>query len=69
MLSVTIPRSAASTCAAFADGANPSTVPGPCSASHIARTPAIDVVFPVPAGPTSTSTTRPDVTTRTAAGA
>ena len=27
------------------------------------------VVFPVPAGPTSTSTTRPDVVTATAAGA
>ena len=59
VLSVTMPRSAARTCAAFADGANPMTLPGPCSASHIARTPAIVVVFPVPAGPTSTSTTRP----------
>ena len=69
VLSVTMPRSAARTCAAFADGASPTTVPGPYSASHIARTPAMDVVLPVPAGPTSTSTTRPEVTIWTAAGA
>ena len=69
MLSVGTPRSRARTWAAIADGANPTTDPGPCSASHIARTPASDDVFPVPAGPTSTSTTRPDVTTAIAAGA
>ena len=46
-----MPRSSARTCAAIADGANPTTLPGPCSASHIARTPARDVVFPVPGRP------------------
>ena len=47
--------------AALADGANPITEPGPWSASHTALSARMVVVLPDPAGPTSTSTRRPDV--------
>ena len=53
------PELAASTSAAAADGARPSTEPAPCARSHTARRPAIVVLLPVPAGPTSTSSARP----------
>src|SRR5665811_2245335 len=48
--------------AAAADGAKPTTEPGPCSRSQASRTPRIAVLFPVPAAPTRTSTTRPETT-------
>ena len=54
-------NAADSSCAAFADGANPITEPGPWSASHTALSARMVVVLPDPAGPTSTSTRRPDV--------
>ena len=59
--SVSIPSSPASTSAAAAEGARPSTEPGPCSASHTARSPAMVVDLPVPAGPTKTSRRRLEV--------
>ena len=55
VFSVSIPSSSASTSAAAAEGASPITDPGPWAASQTARSPAMAVVFPVPAGPTSTS--------------
>ena len=61
VFSVGTPTASASTSAAAADGASPTTDPAPCSASHAARTVAIVVDFPVPAGPTSTSRHRPEV--------
>ena len=61
VFSVSIPSSAARTSAAAAEGARPITEPGPCSASQTARSPAMVVLLPVPAGPTSTSRTRPEV--------
>ena len=42
-------------------GRDRSTDPGPCSVSQAARSPAMVVDLPVPAGPTSTSRTRPEV--------
>ena len=56
-----MPSSPAKTSAAAAEGASPSTDPAPCSASHTARSPAIVVDLPVPAGPTRTSKERPEV--------
>ena len=61
VFSVSIPSSSARTSEAAAEGARPTTDPGPCSVSHAARSPAMVVDLPVPAGPTSTSTRRPDV--------
>ena len=61
MFSVSIPSSSASTWAAAAEGARPITDPGPWTCSQTARSPAMAVDFPVPAGPTSTSRTRPEV--------
>ena len=61
MFSVSMPSSPASTSAAAAEGASPSTEPAPCSASQAARSPAIVVDLPVPAGPTKTSSPRPEV--------
>ena len=61
VFSVSIPSSSASTCAATAEGARPITDPGPCSSSQAALRPAMVVDFPLPAGPTSTSRTRPEV--------
>ena len=69
VFSVAIPRSSASTCAATADGASPTTDPAPCEASHARRKAFIAVVFPAPAGPTNTSTTRPDTATDAKAAA
>jgi len=70
VFSVGTPRSSARTCAACADGGQPADRPrARARPPKIAQTPAILVVFPVPAGPTSTSSTRPDVVTVTAAGA
>ena len=69
MFSVGIPTASARTSAAAADGASPTTDPGPCWASQAARTPAMAVDFPLPAGPTSTSSGRPEVTTWTTAAA
>ena len=63
VFSVAIPSSAASTSAAAAVGARPSTEPGPCSASQAARRPAMVVDLPVPDGPTRTSRARPEVAT------
>ena len=60
VFSVAMPRSSARTCAATAEGASPITDPVPCSFSHALRSPFIAVVFPAPAGPTRTSTTRPE---------
>ncbi len=45
------------------------TLPGPCSASQVARRAAMVVVLPLPAGPTSRSTSRPDVATPSTATA
>ena len=56
VFSVGMPTASARTSAAAADGASPTTDPGPNCASHAARTPRIAAVFPVPAAPTSTST-------------
>ncbi len=53
------PSASASSCAAAADGASPSTVPGPCAFSHAVRRARRVVVFPVPAGPTRTSRSPP----------
>src|SRR5699024_9848515 len=50
VFSVAIPRSSASTWAATADGASPTTDPLPCSASHAFRSALIAVVLPAPAG-------------------
>ena len=61
MFSVSIPSSPANTSAAAAEGANPRTEPGPYSLSQTARSPAMVVDLPVPAGPTSRSSDRPDV--------
>ncbi|OIQ71899.1 hypothetical protein GALL_464780 [mine drainage metagenome] len=55
------PRASASSAAAVADGANPRTVPRPWVCSHTVLSAARVVVLPVPAGPTSTSTRRPDI--------
>ena len=63
VFSVAVPSSAASTSAAAAVGARPSTDPGPCSASHTARRPAMVVDLPVPDGPTKTSSALPEVAT------
>lgn len=53
VFSVVIPRSSASTCAATADGASPTTEPAPCEVSHARRSAFIAVVFaPPPAPPT-----------------
>ena len=52
---------AASSAAAVADGARPTTVPRPWTVSQAARIAIRVVVLPVPAGPTSTSTIRPEV--------
>ena len=60
VFSVPMPKSSARTWAATADGARPTTVSLPCSVSHARRSVFIAVVFPAQAGPTSTSTTRPD---------
>ena len=69
VFSVGMPTASARTSAAAADGASPTTEPTPCWASHAARTPAMAVDFPLPAGPTSTSSGRPEVTTWTTAAA
>jgi hypothetical protein len=61
VLSVLTPSSSARTSAAAADGARPTTDPVPCSASQTALRPASAVDFPVPAGPTNTSTHRREV--------
>ena len=54
-------RSARASCAAaVADGASPITDPGPWVSSHAARNANRVRVFPAPAGPTSTSTRRPE---------
>ena len=53
-----IPNAADSSWAAAADGARPRTLRVPCSTSHTVRSAARVVVFPVPAGPTSTSMRR-----------
>ena len=45
VFSVAIPRSSASTCAATADGASPTTDPTPCEASHARRSAFIAVVL------------------------
>ena len=60
MFSHATPRSSANAWDAAADGARPTTLPRPCSAVHAARSARIVVVLPAPAGPTSTSTWRPD---------
>ena len=59
VFSVSIPSSSASTCAATAEGARPITDPGPCSSSQAALSPAMVVDFPLPAGPTRTSSDAP----------
>ncbi len=64
-----MPRLPASTPAAAADGARPTTDPGPCSACHAADRAARVRVLPDPAGPTSTSRSRPDPATRCTAAA
>ena len=69
VFSVGTPTASARTSAAAAEGASPTTLPGPNAASHAARTPAMVVDFPVPAAPTSTSRARPEVTTRHTASA
>ncbi len=61
VFSVSTPNSSARTCAAAADGANPTTEPAPNCRSHTARRPPMVVDLPVPAGPTRTSRTRPEV--------
>jgi hypothetical protein len=61
VFSVSIPSASANTSAAAAEGARPSTEPAPCSASQAARNPAMAVDLPVPAGPTNTSSLRPEV--------
>ena len=63
VFSVGTPTASARTSAAAAEGASPTTEPGPWVASHAARTAAMVVDFPVPAAPTSTSSRRPEVTT------
>ena len=67
VFSVPIPRSSARTWAATADGARPTTEPEPCSASHARRSAFMAVVLPAPAGPTSTSSIRPDTAMRVSA--
>ena len=57
------------TWAAPADGARPTTEPAPCSRSQARRRAFIAVVFPAPAGPTSTSRMRPETAIRTSASA
>ena len=59
VFSVAMPSSVPRLAAAAAEGAKPFTLPAPCSASQAASSPARAVVFPVPAGPTITSQTRP----------
>ena len=54
-------RAADSSWAAVAEGARPMTEPRPWLVSHAARSARRVVVLPVPAGPTSTSTRRPEV--------
>ena len=68
VVSVVMPSSSARTCAAAAEGASPITEPGPCSASQAWRSARSAVVLPAPAGPTSTSTTRPEVAIACSAG-
>ncbi len=60
VFSVWTPRSSASTWAATAEGASPTTEPAPYSCSQARRSADMAVVLPAPAGPTSTSITRPD---------
>ena len=55
MFSVSTPSASASTSAAAADGARPSTDPDPCSASQATRNAAIVLDLTLPAGPTATS--------------
>ena len=55
VFSVAIPRSSASSRAAAAEGASPTTEPAPCSCSHANRSACIAVVLPAPAGPIRTS--------------
>ncbi len=50
VFSVPIPSPAARTSAAAADGARPTTLPGPCSASQAVRRAARVWVLPLPAG-------------------
>jgi hypothetical protein len=69
VFSVAIPRSSARTWAATADGASPTTEPEPCSASQARRSAFMAVVLPAPAGPTSTSSIRPDTAMRVRASA
>ena len=67
VLSVGTPSSSASTPAATADGASPTTDPSPCFHSQARRNAPSVVVFPVPAGPTRTSTVRPETAIRASA--
>ena len=69
VFSVGTPTASARTSAAAAEGASPTTEPGPWAASQAARTPAMVVDLPVPAAPTSTSSRRPEVTTAATAAA
>ena len=69
VFSVGTPTASARTSAAAAEGARPTTDPGPWVASQAARTPAIAVDFPVPAAPTRRSTRRPEVTVAVTAAA
>ncbi len=59
------PSDSASARAAVADGASPTTDPIPCPQKEVSA--ARVVVLPDPAGPTSTSSTRPEVMTASAA--